>query len=834
MSDWVNFFNKGLDSRGTEDICDSDDLRTLILQHDGAECYHSAFDMLATELKLEEDTGKKDSKGKTIYRYHVQTGEGLRRWPKTVTKYSGIHRPALGYVWLDFDSKDGGETALGHTKECLLWLNSEHVLCFYSGSKGFHLGVPFSLFGLPESAHLGKTLNGVASQLKKSRWSSLDVTVFNPQRKFRVLGSQHPKTKLYKIALSQETLTRASMDLIKSLAKERGQLSIPHAPTLEPLAELQDLASPFSASTHDAISLDEFRKYRQPDGKRAFEECLFLKHCKESPAKIDEPSWYASASIVGRFKDGRSQYHAMSKGHPSYNVTETDEKLEQALQGAGPRTCKGINALWGKCSECVHFDKIKSPIVILDKEVIPSEATGFYFIDADAVTGEIKKKGVDYQGLVRAYRRDFKYFRDAALEKTYTWTGTHYEDTPRNSVTAWCESVLDPKPLMKVRNEFRAKVESNYLKSQNDIDYLFFDSIKGKLNLSNGVLDVFTSELTPHDDSTGFRYVLPYEYNPAAKCPVFDKFLDDVTLGRKDLQQTLLEFMGFCLWPSYDDHCFLWLTGSGRNGKSTFMEILRSIVGSRNTSNVLLDFFEKPNYLELMNGKLVNISEESDSKRIDPKHLAILKALSSGSVVEVDQKYQLPYSMTSTAKLVFSSNTPPNLSGTEVAIKSRMIIVPFDLQLETHTENGVTSAIDWQLLPKIKEELPGILNVVLFALRNFAHRMPRKIFRSAASVEAANDILRDSDKIEEWLQDCTELNADSSENINDLYQNFREHFSDSTDDKYFPTKEVFAKRLKHKLSGRVKMVRKLFKTGEKTAVYFGIKMLSKNVKKDEF
>lgn len=813
---WINFFNHSIDARGTDDLTPADDLRLRITSHDGGEAYHSAFDMLERELKVEEDTGKLDAKGKKIYRYHAQTPETLRRFPRTVSQYNGIARPAMGFVWFDFDSKDGGETALVHARELVQWLGQEKCLTFFSGNKGFHVAIPFSLFGIAESPTLGKTLNLIAHTLKKKRWASLDTTVFNPQRKFRALGSKHPKTGLFKIYcdLSQNIAE------IRLKAAERGNLTIPEAATYEPHAELSGLGSSYSAASQESISLDEWKKYRQSDGIKAMVDCGFLKQCADKPGSVDEPSWYALASIVGRFKDGRAKFHAMSRGHPDYSVDSADAKLEQALQASGPRTCKAIGELYKGCTTCPHFEKIKSPVVILDKEVIGTEATGFYYLDISA-SGQ-PKRIPDYEGLLKAYSRDHKFFRDSKSDRTYIWNSTHYEIATQIDTLAWCEETMTPSPTQKVRNEFRAKVEANGIKPQSEIDSFFFVTTQGKLNLQNGILDVHTGALYPHDERVGFRYVLPYSFDVGAKCPHFEKFLGDITLSREDLKKTLLEFMGYCLWPTYDDHCFLWLAGGGRNGKSTFMDLVKHLVGQENTSAVLLNFFEKSNYVEMMNHKLVNISEESDARKIPSEVIGMLKALSSGASVQVDQKYELPYMMKPTAKLIFASNTPPVLSA-EDALKSRMIVVPFELRLEEHTEDTTTSRIDFNLGEKLRSELPGILNLVLTHLREFAARSPRKLHRSVTSQTAMNEIMRDSDHIERWVQDRVTFLPTASEgqgySATELYLDFKSYLGNDTD---FPPEFItFMRRLAARMGNRCDVKRRVI-SGKRTQTYFGL------------
>jgi putative DNA primase/helicase len=46
------------------------------------------------------------------------------------------------------------------------------------------------------------------------------------------------------------------------------------------------------------------------------------------------------------------------------------------------------------------------------------------------------------------------------------------------------------------------------------------------------------------------KYLLPYDYDPTAKCPIFDRFINEV-LPEKLYQQIIFEFIGWSLIPTY-------------------------------------------------------------------------------------------------------------------------------------------------------------------------------------------------------------------------------------------------------------------------------------------
>jgi len=245
----------------------------------------------------------------------------------------------------------------------------------------------------------------------------------------------------------------------------------------------------------------------------------------------------------------------------------------------------------------------------------------------------------------------------------------------------------------------------------------------------------------------------------------------------------------------------------------------------------MLSSFEKEFSLQTMDGALLNVSEESDSIRLSPAVLGNLKALSSGSLIQVQRKQGHPYSMKPTAKLAFAANKPPSLSGTEDALKSRMIVVPFDLNLEDHGTTETTSRIDWKLKEKLQSELPGILNVVLRSLEDFLKRTPRKIYRAAASHHAMNLIMRDSDPIEEWLQDSTQLvklSVAQWVSIDDLFLNFK----DEPREEYMNEK-WFAKKLRQKLGTKIEIERKQH-NGRRGWFIRGVVLRSDAKRVDEF
>lgn len=678
---WTNFFVTSLGAPASEGHLPAGTLRKRIETHDGREAYHCAYD--------------------------------LEPRP-TFTAYTGSMRPALGFVWFDFDSVDDGKTALDDTRRFCERIGVLDLFVCFSGSKGFHVGVPFGYFGMDPSSDLSRSLQKIATRLKKD-FSTLDTVIYNANRKFRVLGSRHPKTGLFKRRVQLDQ----NLEAIRLLAKERGPLEIPVPEIGSPL-EIFKLESP----QKDSLTHTEMRAFKATnDGHEALKKCLFLAHSSENRASISEPEWYAAASIVGRFKDGAKLFDLMSKGHPGYSQEKTHDKLTQSVQVSGPRTCKGIEKLWSGCHNCTLYEKIKSPVQIFAPEVIPTEATGFYDV---IVKGEKITRAPNYGDLLRKFKLEHPYKSIADMKSIYVFNGKHYCDFTPIEIKAFSESKFNPEPKENMRREFLSKVESNSV----DRRSFFIETTENRLNFNNKVLDLKTKEEFLHSPEFGFRGVLPYDFDPDAACPTFEWFLSDVMLGDTELIAILQEFMGYVIrGGEYKYHKALWLAGTGRNGKSTFLKVLKDLLGRSNYETVSISQIIHDKYASsMLDGKLANFSEETSPE--DLSDSGPFKNLTGDGELVGQKKYGDPYSFRNRAKLIMTYNEIPMIKDLSPGMQSRPLVIPWDRDLMDE------SIQDKEIDLKLSKELPGILN---FAIQGWDRLEKQRRFTHSAKSQAALD-----------------------------------------------------------------------------------------------
>lgn len=558
-----------------------------------------------------------------------------------------------------------------------------------------------------------------------------DAAVFDHARILRLPGTENRKREPFVQAKLLQLSTEEPYEF--SFAKILGLELVPATATLS------------AAETRQAR--------RNLDREGVLTLCNFLKYTKEHASEVKEPEGYAALQILTHLDSDLStarEYYSRWTGSSSLSSANPDAKMEHAKNASGPRTCDSIAELRPDlCAGCKV--RCKSPILIKRPEFIESEARGFYtptILDED---GKVKQRGrPHYEDLLKAFIRDTNYVYQTRGKLYWSFTGTHYVPREEVEVKAYAETMMNPKPAESVRSEFAAKARVNRHRTLEELERFFGDTIKNKVNFQNGVLDIETGELLPHSKDFGFKYVLPYAYDPQARAPRFEQFLSEVTLSRQEYREVLLDFLGALFVPGYEgiDAGFWYLQGGGRNGKSTFIRVVKKLVGApANIELTAADFqADRARFrLSELEGKLLCVLEEVAEDEFPKSLLGILKGLSAGGTFTVERKGKDPYQLTNAAKLLFTGNNPPRLGDVSEAVQRRFILVPFDLNL---MDPRCAVQADPMLDSRLAEELPGIFNLALAAREKLLER--GKPLLPEGSREHVMDLIRESDSFERW------------------------------------------------------------------------------------
>lgn len=194
----------------------------------------------------------------------------------------------------------------------------------------------------------------------------------------------------------------------------------------------------------------------------------------------------------------------------------------------------------------------------------------------------------------------------------------------------------------------------------------------------NGVLDVRTEELHLHSPEFIITNKIPHDYNANAYDELTDKILNKISCDDKEIRMLLEEMVGYTMYRRNELGKAFILTGEKSNGKSTFLKMIKHMLGRINYSSLDLNELGERFKTAELNGKLANIGDDIDNEYI--KDVGVFKKLVTGDTLNVERKHEGPFDMDNYAKFIFSANDIPKLgNGKGIgAIMRRMVIVPFN------------------------------------------------------------------------------------------------------------------------------------------------------------
>jgi putative DNA primase/helicase len=286
-------------------------------------------------------------------------------------------------------------------------------------------------------------------------------------------------------------------------------------------------------------------------------------------------------------------------------------------------------------------------------------------------------------------------------------------------------------------------------------------------NCANGTLDLRTLKLLPHTPGhllTHFADAVAFE--PTAEAPTWKRFLVDVTGGDELLERFLQRSFGICLTGDVSEQ-HLWLHhGTGRNGKSTTLELLSYLMGSYAgpaPSELLLATDRGPEVerqvASLAGRRLVTTREVAQGRRLNE---VAVKSLTGGDTIQGRHIYGSPFTLCPTWKLHVACNHRPVVHGTDNGIWRRLLLVPWNERFEGARD-------DKRLGEKLRAELPGILNWMVAGLVRWQAEglaPPERVTVATAGYAGENDV------IGRWLEERTLTGRQYVAEAGALYRNY--------------------------------------------------------------
>ncbi|MFC1513447.1 phage/plasmid primase, P4 family [candidate division KSB1 bacterium] len=249
----------------------------------------------------------------------------------------------------------------------------------------------------------------------------------------------------------------------------------------------------------------------------------------------------------------------------------------------------------------------------------------------------------------------------------------------------------------------------------------------------NGHFNVEDGSLIKHTPQIFTTNLLPYEYDPNAKCERFLQFLYEIFEGNQETIDFVQQAIGYSFHKSIPTPALFFYVGIGSNGKSVLLDIITYLVGEHNCCSVNLNDLSKEQYLLQLFSKMINVSSETPMrKNLDSNYVKMVVA---GDLVSAKQVYKPVVQFRPYAKHFIAMNELPTFNDTSYGMFRRLYIIEFP---RVFTKRDM----DTNLIHKLRKELPGIFN---WAFQGYLKLKANKfIFNETAAMQAIKKQYRDS------------------------------------------------------------------------------------------
>lgn len=324
--------------------------------------------------------------------------------------------------------------------------------------------------------------------------------------------------------------------------------------------------------------------------------------------------------------------------------------------------------------------------------------------------------------------------------KFYLYKDNHWKPLDDIDIKKLCKVTFDSiqKGIWKLSYESRylptLRIDASKIEP-NDINKFPY-----RTNFENVVFNFkeYTKEI--HNSLNYFTYIKKYPLKDIEEdTPYFDEMIELVSDGDKELKQFILELMAYLISGYKTEQKFFILKGNGKNGKSTFINLITKLIGTNFVSAIPLSKLGDRFTLSSAVDKKLIVASENESSSNKPISTEVLKQLTSGKeLMRVEKKYENEYSTYLQTEILCAINNTIRFSETSDGLIRRVVVIPF---------NGVITSVDPTFEEELEKEIPNITKKLIDIYENIYNRKGKLC--SCLAVDSSTKNLLFDNKLQE-------------------------------------------------------------------------------------
>lgn len=280
-----------------------------------------------------------------------------------------------------------------------------------------------------------------------------------------------------------------------------------------------------------------------------------------------------------------------------------------------------------------------------------------------------------------------------------------------------------------------------------------FDKNLYLFNCLNGTLNLRTMEFHEHRPEDLLTLCSGVHYDPAATCPRWISFVNEVMCNDADLADFFQRALGYALTGDTSQECLFILYGAtSRNGKTTAMECFLKMMGdygrATNPETLGAKFGiasggsgPSEEVARLAGARFVNVSEPE-------KHIvfnaALVKRLTGNNIINARYLHENSFEFKTTFKIFIDTNYLPKVSDMTLFASGRIKTIPFKRHFEDHEQDKTLKS---QFAKK--ENMSGIFNWCVQGYKKFCANGIEPV---QAVIDATAEYRKESDRISQFIE----------------------------------------------------------------------------------